>query len=279
MKAEVPSVLGCAGDPDLNSPKDPEVQSPPLQTRPWSSGPFVSVAQSEVSGNISKREQKPSLMDFPAGEPAVRLGVVGVRVSRVTRVGPRDQGPPGASPDPSSSCVHHGRRAQNEKCISNFCRTQLQLRVLESVPCSEKKIRRLPNPEQKLLGGIEFSPRLRHFNFVLSGVCLTTNKPLRLPISCSPLPPRNSVGWVTLGASERSPCTGQLVDATSHCTRLTLRSRGRQYGRLANTSGPFLTCPNCQISDIDTIWSLAIGSGSKFRVNVVIWSSTGHVKI
>ncbi len=42
-------------------------------------------------------------------------------------------------------------------------------------------------------------------------------------------------------------------------------------GGSANTSGPFLTCPNCQIGDIDTIWSLVIGSGSKFRANVMIW--------
>ena len=33
-----------------------------------------------------------------------------------------------------------------------------------------------------------------------------------------------------------------------------------KYGGLANTSGPFPTCPNCQIGDTDTIWSLVIGS-------------------
>ncbi len=33
---------------------------------------------------------------------------------------------------------------------------------------------------------------------------------------------------------------------------------------LANTSVPFPTCPNCQISDTDTIWLLVIGSQSKF---------------
>ncbi len=47
----------------------------------------------------------------------------------------------------------------------------------------------------------------------------------------------------------------------------------KQHGSSANTSAPFLTCPNCQIGDTDTIWSLFIGSGSEFRVNVVIWGS------
>ncbi len=32
-------------------------------------------------------------------------------------------------------------------------------------------------------------------------------------------------------------------------------------------------CPNNQIGDTDTIWSLVIGSESKFRANVVIWGS------
>ncbi len=34
-------------------------------------------------------------------------------------------------------------------------------------------------------------------------------------------------------------------------------------GGQANTSGPFPTCPNCQTSDADTIWSLALQC--KFR--------------
>ncbi len=40
-------------------------------------------------------------------------------------------------------------------------------------------------------------------------------------------------------------------------------------GRFSKHVRSILTCPNCQIGDIETIWSLVIGSGSKFRVNVV----------
>ena len=33
-----------------------------------------------------------------------------------------------------------------------------------------------------------------------------------------------------------------------------------QYACSANTCGPFLTCPNCQIGDTYISWSLIIGS-------------------
>ncbi len=39
-----------------------------------------------------------------------------------------------------------------------------------------------------------------------------------------------------------------------------------QYGRSANTPVPFPTCPNCQIGGADAIWSIIIGSQSKFGI-------------
>ncbi len=44
----------------------------------------------------------------------------------------------------------------------------------------------------------------------------------------------------------------------------------RQWGGLANTFGPLLTRPNCQIGDTETIWSVVIGSQCKFRASLAI---------
>ena len=50
-------------------------------------------------------------------------------------------------------------------------------------------------------------------------------------------------------------CKGVCTECVTRCIP--------HWGLLAYTSAPFLTCPNCQISDTDTIWSPDIGSQVK----------------
>ncbi len=40
----------------------------------------------------------------------------------------------------------------------------------------------------------------------------------------------------------------------------------KEYGSSANTSVPFLICPNCQIGDTDIIWLLVTGSQAVFSL-------------
>ncbi len=63
---------------------------------------------------------------------------------------------------------------------------------------------------------------------------------------------------------------GAVVRVSFWCVTRAVTTDKRQYGGLANTSGPFSTCPNCEIGDIDAIWLLVIGSQCKIRVSLAI---------
>ncbi len=60
---------------------------------------------------------------------------------------------------------------------------------------------------------------------------------------------------------QKSRLVGFSQTRLSSCGReVSSKKREPQYGGPANTSAHFPTCPNCQISDTDTIWLLVIGS-------------------
>ncbi len=54
------------------------------------------------------------------------------------------------------------------------------------------------------------------------------------------------------------------------CCRKHNTDHARQHRGSINTSAPFVTCPNCQIGDTDTIWLLIIGSWRLMCANLVV---------